>query len=142
MANNTVQLHRILKTTPDKVFRAFSNADAFCSWLPPFGFISKIHHWDFCEKGSYKMSFLNFSTGNSHSFEGEFLEIQTNELIKYTDRFDDPNLQGEIITKVQLKKVLCGDGTAYHTGRNPFRHSHRNVLLRMAGIFRKTKETG
>lgn len=108
MSNNTVTLHRVLATSPEKVFRAFSNADAFCSWIPPYGFVCKVHHIEFREEGSYKMSFFNFSTENSHSFGGEFLEIKPNELIKYTDRFDDPNLPGEMITTVRLTKVSCG----------------------------------
>lgn len=106
--DNTVTLHRVLATSPEKVFRAFSNADAYCSWLPPYGFICKAHQMEFRVEGSYKMSFLNFSTDNSHSFGGEFLEIKPNELIKYTDRFDDPNLPGEMITTVRLTKVSCG----------------------------------
>ena len=106
--NNTVTLHRVLATSPEKVFRAFSNSDAYSSWLPPYGFICKVHHMEFQLEGSYKMSFLNFSTNNSHSFGGKFLEIKPNELIKYTDRFDDPNMPGEMITTVRLKKVLCG----------------------------------
>lgn len=108
MSNNTVTLHRILTASPEKVFRAFSNADAFASWLPPYGFVCKVHHMEFRTEGNYKMSFLNFSTGNSHSFGGEFLEIKPNELIKYTDRFDDPNLPGEMMTTVRLTKVSCG----------------------------------
>jgi uncharacterized protein YndB with AHSA1/START domain len=108
MSSNTVTLHRVLATSPEKVFRAFSNADAFSSWLPPYGFICKVHHCEFRVAGNYKMSFLNFSTGNGHSFGGEFLEIKPNELIKYTDRFDDPNLPGEMITTVRLTQVSCG----------------------------------
>jgi uncharacterized protein YndB with AHSA1/START domain len=108
MLNNTVTLHRVLATSPEKIFRAFSNADAFCSWISPYGFVCKVHHFEFRVKGSYKMSFLNFSTENSHSFGGEFLEIIPKELIKYTDRFDDPNLPGEMITTVKLSKVSCG----------------------------------
>ncbi|WP_163713358.1 SRPBCC family protein [Mangrovibacterium lignilyticum] len=108
MSNNTVILHRVLTTSPDKVFRAFANSDAYASWLPPHGFICKIHQMEFREKGSYKMSFTNFSTGNSHSFGGEFLEIKPNEFIKYTDQFDDPNLPGKMITTVRLTKVSCG----------------------------------
>ncbi len=106
--SNKVTLHRVLTASPEKVFRAFSNADAYSSWLPPYGFVCKVHQMEFQVKGNYKMSFLNFSTGNSHSFGGEFLEIKPNELIKYTDRFDDPNLPGEMITTVRLTKVLCG----------------------------------
>jgi uncharacterized protein YndB with AHSA1/START domain len=82
MSNNTVTLHRVLATSPDKLFRAFSDADAYASWIPPFGFIGKVHHMEFREEGNYKMSFSNFSTGNSHSFGGEFVEIKSNELIK------------------------------------------------------------
>ena len=88
MLNNTVTLHRVLTASPDKVFRAFSSAAAFCSWIPPYGFVCKAHHIEFRVQGSYKMSFLNFSTENSDSFGGEFLEIKPNELIKYTDRFE------------------------------------------------------
>jgi len=108
MSNNAVTLHRVLTASPEKVFRAFSNADTFASWLPPYGFICKVHQMEFRKKGTYKMSFTNFSTGNSHSFGGEFVEIKPNELLKYTDRFDDPNLPGEMITTVNLKKVTGG----------------------------------
>lgn len=108
MTDNTVTLHRVLATSPEKVFRAFSNSDAFSSWLPPYGFICKVHHCEFRIEGKYKMSFQNFSTGNGHSFGGEFLEINPNELIRYTDRFDDPNLPGEMITTVRLTQVSCG----------------------------------
>ncbi len=106
--SNTVTLHRVLAASPEKVFRAFSNINAFSSWIPPYGFICVVDHSDFRLGGTYKMSFLNFSTTSSHSFGGEFLEIIPNELIKYTDRFDDPNMPGEMITTVRLKKVLCG----------------------------------
>ena len=108
MSNNKVTLHRVLATSPEKVFRAFADADAFASWLPPYGFVCKVHQMEFREKGTYKMSFTNFSTGNGHSFGGEFLEIKPNELLKYTDRFDDPNLPGEMITTVRLTQVSCG----------------------------------
>lgn len=108
MSNNTVTLHRVLTASPEKVFRAFSNSDALSTWLPPYGFIAKIHQMEFKTGGSYKMSFTNFSTGNGHSFGGEFLEIKPNELIKHTDRFDDPNLPGEMITTARLTKVTCG----------------------------------
>ena len=108
MSNNKVTLHRVLAASPEKVFRAFSNEDAFASWLPPYGFVCKVHQMEFREKGTYKMSFTNFSTGNGHSFGGEFIEIKPNELLKYTDRFDDPNLPGEMITTVRLTQVSCG----------------------------------
>ena len=108
MSNNEVTLHRVLAAPPEKVFRAFSNEDAYASWLPPYGFIAKIHQMDFRKDGSYKMSFTNFSTGNGHSFGGEFLEIKPNEMIKYTDRFDNPNLPGEMNTTIRFTKVSCG----------------------------------
>lgn len=108
MKNNTVTLRRVLTAPPEKVFRAFSDPDAYATWLPPYGFIAKVHKLDFKTGGSYKMSFTNFSTGNGHSFGGELLEIKPNELIKYTDRFDDPNLPGEMTTTVWFKKVSCG----------------------------------
>ena len=108
MSNNTVTLHRVLTTSPEKVFRAFSDADSMAAWLPPYGFTCKVHEMDFKVGGTYKMSFTNFNTGNGHSFGGEYLDVKPNELIKYTDRFDDPNLPGEMTTTVQLTKVSCG----------------------------------
>ena len=108
MQTNNVNLHRVFASPIEKVFRAFSDADAYSTWLPPYGFIAKTHQYDFKKGGSYKMSFVNFTTGFIHSFGGEFLEINTNELIKITDRFDDPNLPGEMITNIQFKKVSCG----------------------------------
>lgn len=108
MTKNVVKIHRVLTADPAKVFKAFTDADAMASWLPPFGFTCKVHHMDVKVGGTYKMSFTNFTTGNSHSFGGEYLEIKPNELIKYTDQFDDPNLPGKMITIVELKKVSCG----------------------------------
>ena len=108
MSNNTVTLHRVLTASPEKVFKAFSNEDAIASWIPPYGFTCKVHHLDFKVGGTQRMSFSNFSTGNGHSFGGTYLEIRPNELIKYSDQFDDPNLPGEMTTTVQLKKVSCG----------------------------------
>ena len=108
MANNTVNLHRVFTAPVEKVFKAFVNADAMASWLPPYGFVCKVHSMDAKVGGSYKMTFTNFTTGNSHSFGGEYLEILPNELLKYTDKFDDPNLPGQMITTIQLKPVLCG----------------------------------
>jgi uncharacterized protein YndB with AHSA1/START domain len=108
MANNTVSLHRVFAAPVERVFKAFVDADAMAAWLPPYGFVCKVHSLDAKVGGSYKMSFTNFSTGNSHSFGGEYLEIIPNELIKYTDQFDDPNLPGQMITNIQLKSVLCG----------------------------------
>ncbi|HTJ52506.1 MAG TPA: SRPBCC family protein [Cyclobacteriaceae bacterium] len=108
MANNSVTLHRVLKATPQKLYRAFTEANAMASWLPPHGFLCTVHSMDVRVGGAYKMSFTNFSTGHAHSFGGEYLELKPGEFIKYTDRFDDPNLPGEMITSVWLKKVSCG----------------------------------
>ncbi|MBC7888410.1 MAG: SRPBCC family protein [Ferruginibacter sp.] len=108
MANNTVKLHRVFAAPVEKVFKAFVNADAMASWLPPYGFVCKVHSLDAKVGGSYKMSFTNFSTNNSQSFGGEYLEIIPNEFLKYTDQFDDQNLPGQMITTIQLKSVLFG----------------------------------
>ena len=108
MADNSVSLHKVLKASPEKVFRAFTEANAMAAWLPPYGFLCTVHELDVKVGGKYRMSFHNFSTGNGHSFGGEYLEIKTNEFIKNTDRFDDPNLPGEMITSVWLKKVSVG----------------------------------
>jgi len=108
MSDNSVKLHRVLKAAPEKVFRAFTEPNALSFWLPPYGFLCVVHQIDVREGGSYKMSFINFSTGNGHSFGGDYLEIKPNEFIKYTDRFDDPNLPGEMITSIWLRKVSCG----------------------------------
>ncbi|NOT50633.1 MAG: SRPBCC family protein [Chitinophagaceae bacterium] len=108
MSTNSVQLHRILTAPPEKVFKAFTDADALASWLPPYGFTAKVHSMDVKTGGHYKMSFTNFTTGYSHSFGGEYLEIRSNELLKYTDRFDDPSLPGEMITTIKLRPVSCG----------------------------------
>ena len=108
MPENSVKLHRVLKASPEKVYRAFTTANAMCSWLPPYGFLCTVHQMDHKVGGTYKMSFTNFSTGNSHSFGGKYLEIKPNEFLKYTDKFDDPNLPGEMITSVWLKKVSAG----------------------------------
>jgi uncharacterized protein YndB with AHSA1/START domain len=108
MATNTVELHRVFTAPVEKVFKAFIDADAMASWLPPYGFVCKVYSIDAKIGGTYKMSFTNFTTGKSHSFGGEYLEIIPNELLKYTDEFDDPNLPGQMITTIQLKSVLCG----------------------------------
>jgi len=108
MTNNFVKLHRVFAAPVEKVFKAFTDADAMASWLPPYGFVCKVHNMDFKIGGSYKMTFTNFTTGKGHSFGGNYLEIITNELLKYTDQFDDPNLPGQMITTIELKKVICG----------------------------------
>ena len=105
---NKITLHRILTAPTEKVFKAFTDADAMATWLPPYGFVCKVHSLDAKIGGKFKMSFTNFTTGSSHSFGGEYLEIVPNELLKYTDVFDDPNLPGQMTTTIQLKTVLCG----------------------------------
>ena len=105
---STVQFHRVLRATPDRVYRAFLDADAMAKWLPPHGFTGKVHHMDPRPGGTYKMSFTNFTSGKSHSFGGEYVELVPQELIRWTDRFDDPNLPGEMRVAVRLKKVSVG----------------------------------
>ena len=106
--SNNVSLHRIIKATPEKVFRAFTQASAISSWLPPYGFICTVHEMSAKTGGTFRMSFENFSTGNSHSFGGTYLEVKHNESLKYTDKFDDPNLPGEMTTSVSLRKTIAG----------------------------------
>jgi uncharacterized protein YndB with AHSA1/START domain len=108
MSAGTVRLHRVLRATPERIYRAFLDADAMAKWLPPNGFTGKVHHLDARVGGSYKMSFTNFGTGHGHSFGGKFLELVPSERIRHTDKFDDPNLPGEMQTTVSLKKVSCG----------------------------------
>lgn len=108
MATHTVKLHRVLRATPERVYRAFLDADAMAKWLPPHGFTGKVHHMDARVGGTYKMSFTNFSTGHSHSFGGAYLELLPNERIRHTDKFDDPNLPGEMQTTVSIRQVTCG----------------------------------
>src|SRR5687768_12916602 len=105
---NTIQLHRVLAAPPERVYRAFIDPDAMAKWLPPHGFTGKVHHIDVRVGGSYKMSFTNFSTKNVQSFGGKYLEVKPNELLKYIDKFDDPNLPGEMQVTVTFHKVLCG----------------------------------
>jgi len=105
---STVRLPRVLTTKPDKVYRAFIEADALAKWLPPNGFTCTVHHLDAKVGGSFRMSFRNFTTGNSHSFGGQYLELVPGERLRYTDKFDDPNLAGEIQVTVTLKEVSCG----------------------------------
>lgn len=108
MSTNTVRLHRVLRATPERIYRAFLDADAMVKWLPPNGFTGKVHHLDVTVGGTYRMSFTNFSTGHSHSFGGEYLELVPNERILHTDKFDDPSLPGEMRTTVSLKQVSVG----------------------------------
>jgi len=106
--SNSVSLHRVLKASPEKVFRAFTQPSAIASWLPPYGFLCTVHQMSAEKGGTFRMSFENFSTGNSHSFGGTYLEVKPNEMLKYTDKFDDPNLPGEMITSVTLRKTIVG----------------------------------
>jgi len=108
VSTNTVTLHRVLRAPPERVYKAFLDADAMAKWLPPHGFTGKVHHLKAEVGGTYQMSFTNFGSGHSHSFGGEYLELVPNERIRHTDRFDDPNLPGEMITTVKLKRVFCG----------------------------------
>lgn len=108
MASNTVRLHRVLPAPAERIYRAFLDADAMAKWLPPHGFTGKVHHLDARVGGSYRMSFTNFSTGHSHSFGGTYLELVPAALIRHSDRFDDPNLPGEMMTSITLKPVSCG----------------------------------
>ena len=108
MAENSVSLHRVLKSTPEKIYRAFTEATAIASWLPPYGFLCTVQEMDVKVGGTFKMSFHNFGTGNGHSFGGKYLELKPNESLKYTDKFDDPNLPGEMTTTVTLRKVMVG----------------------------------
>ena len=108
MADNSVSLHRVLKANPEKVYRAFTNANAFSAWLPPYGYSAEVHLMEAHVGGSYKMSFTNFSTGKSHSFGGKYLEMDPNSFLKYTDIFDNSDLPGEMITSVWFKKISVG----------------------------------
>jgi uncharacterized protein YndB with AHSA1/START domain len=108
MTTRAVRLHRVLRATPERVYRAFLDADAMVKWLPPNGFTGRVHHLEAKVGGTYKMSFTNFTTGHSHSFGGEYLELIPNERIRHTDKFDDPNLPGVMQTTISLKKVLVG----------------------------------
>src|SRR5512139_1474846 len=108
MSTSTVRLHRVLRATPESVYRAFLDADAMAKWLPPHGYTGKVHHVEASVGGTYRMSFTHFATGHSHSFGGTYVELVPNERMRYTDTFDDPNLPGEMQTTVSLKAVSCG----------------------------------
>jgi uncharacterized protein YndB with AHSA1/START domain len=107
-STNTIRLHRVLRAPPDRVYRAFLDPDAMAKWLPPNGFTCKVHHMDAKVGGTYKMSFTNFTTGKSHSFGGSYVDLTPNERIRYTDKFDDPNVAGEMQTTITLEKVSGG----------------------------------
>ena len=105
---HTIRLHSVLRATPERVYKAFVDADALAKWLPPNGFTARVHHLEARVGGTFRMSFTNFTTGNSHAFGGEYLELTPHERVRYTDKFDDPNLPGEMQVTVSLKKVSCG----------------------------------
>jgi len=108
MSDNSVSLHRVLKASPEKVYRAFTDATAIASWLPPYGFLCTVHEMNVKVGGTFRMSFHNFSTGNGHSFGGKYLELKPGEFLKWTDKFDDPNMPGEMTNTVWLRKVIVG----------------------------------
>ena len=108
MSTNTIRLHRVLRASPEKIYRAFLEPEAMAKWLPPNGFTCKVHHMDPQVGGTYKMSFTNFTNGQSHSFGGKYIELIPHKRIRYSDKFDDPNLPGEMMATIELKKVSCG----------------------------------
>lgn len=108
MSTGTVHLHRVLRAPPDRIYRAFIQPEAMAKWLPPYGFTCKVHHLDARIGGTFRMSFANFTTGNEHAFSGEYLELVANQKLRYTDKFDDPNLPGELQVTVTLTAVSCG----------------------------------
>ena len=108
MSTGTVRLQRVLRASPERIYRAFLDADAMARWLPPYGFTGKVHHMEPRVGGTFRMSFTNFGTGHGHAFGGEYLELVPNSLIRYTDRFEDPQLPGEIRVAVSLRQVSCG----------------------------------
>ncbi|MEO7338028.1 MAG: SRPBCC family protein [Caldimonas sp.] len=108
MSDRSVRLHRVLRTQPEKIYRAFLDAGAMAKWLPPYGFICSVEKFDPVVGGTFKMSFRNFTSGNSHSFSGEYIELVPNERIRYTDKFDDPNLPGVLQVTINLRQVICG----------------------------------
>jgi uncharacterized protein YndB with AHSA1/START domain len=108
MASRTIRLHRVLRADPERIYRAFLDADAMAKWLPPYGFTCKVLHMDAKVGGTFRMSFTNFSTGNGHAFGGEYRQLVPNEIVRYTDKFDDPHMPGEMETTVSLRRVSCG----------------------------------
>ena len=140
MPGNTIRLHRVLRATPERVYKAFLDPDAMAKWLPPNGFTGKVHHMDARVGGSHKMSFTNFTTGKSHSFGGTYVELKPNERIRYTDKFDDKNLPGEMQVTISLKKVFGRHGAQRSAGKRAGGHPARGLLPRLAAIARKPGE--
>ena len=142
MTGNTVRLHRVLATKPEKVFRAFLDADAMAKWLPPHGFTCKVHHLDAKVGGTFRMSFTNFSTETGHSFGGEYLEIVPNERIRYTDRFDDPNLPGVIEVDRDAEAGLRRNRDQHRTGKPAGGDSGRSLLSGLATVAHPARIAG
>ncbi len=142
MSTRSVHLHRVIRAKPEKLFRAFTEADGLAKWLPPYGFTCTVHHLEAVVGGTFKMSFRNFSTGNSHAFGGEYLELIPNKLIRYTDKFDDPNLPGVMQVTVKLEPVSCGTDLSVVQENIPEAIPRRDVLSRMAGIARPVRHVG
>ena len=138
---STVRLHRVLSTRPEKVYRAFLEADALAKWLPPNGFACTVHHLEPKVGGTFKMSFRNFTTGNGHSFGGEYVELVPNERLCYTDKFDDPSLAGEIVVTGDVEESVGRHGARHRAGRHPGRHSAGGLLSRLAGVVAKPGKT-
>ena len=134
---NTVRLHRVLATRPEKLYRAFLEADALAKWLPPNGFACTVHHLDAKVGGTFKMSFRNFTTGRSHAFGGEYVELVPGERLRYTDKFDDPNMPGEMQVTVTLEESIDGHGVGDRAGGRAGHYSGRGLLSRLAGVVAK-----
>ena len=124
MTTNTIQPHRVMRATPERVYRAFLDADALVKWLPPHGFTAEVHHMDARLGGTYKMSFTNFTTGHTHSFGKEYLELVPSERFRHTDMLDEANLPNEMLATISLKQVFCGDRSAHCAIRDPRSYSH------------------
>ena len=138
----TVRLHRVLPTKPDKVYRAFIEPDAMAKWLPPNGFTCAVHHFEGKVGGTFKMSFRNFTTGDSHSFGGEYQELVPGERVRYTDKFDDPNLPGEMQRDGDAQGRRRRHVARDRSGRHPRRHTGRGVLSRLAGVAAQSVAAG
>ena len=133
-STGTVRLHRVLQAPAERVYRAFLDPDAMAKWLPPHGFTGKVHDMDARVGGGYRMSFTNFGTGKSHSFGGKYVELMPHERIRYTDKFDDPNLPGEMQVTITLRKVLCGTELDDRAGGHSRGDPRRVLLPRLAGV--------
>ena len=140
METNSVTLHRVINASPEKLYRAFTDPIAMATWIPPYGFLCVVHSMEVRQGGNYRMSFINFSTGNGHSFGGTYLELEPNEFIKYTDQVEDPNLPGELVTSVWLKKVSCGTELKIIQEGIPSVIPTEMCYFRMAGVVGKVEK--